>query len=223
MERHFDHELGELKEKLLTMASHAEKAVGDAVNALTNRDLELALKVKDNDEVLDQFEMAVDEEAIALLAKAPLANDLRFVTVALKLSQNLERVGDEAAKIAKRARDLCKEPPLKLQLELPRLSTLALGLLKTSLDSFVQKDSVAARAVIPRDKEVNGLHKQIQAQIIEHMKESPDHIARCLHLLVAAKSLERIADHAKNIAEEVVYLCEAQDIRHSGGANTTQR
>jgi phosphate transport system protein len=223
MERHFDHELGELKEKLLTMASHAEKAVGDAVNALTNRDLELALKVKDNDEVLDHFEMAVDEEAIALLAKAPLANDLRFVTVALKLSQNLERVGDEAAKIAKRARDLCKEPPLKLQLELPRLSTLALGLLKTSLDSFVQKDSVAARAVIPRDKEVNGLHKQIQAQIIEHMKESPDHIARCLHLLVAAKSLERIADHAKNIAEEVVYLCEAQDIRHSGGANTTQR
>jgi phosphate transport system protein len=223
MERHFDHELGELKEKLLTMASHAEKAVGDAVNALTNRDLELALKVKDNDEVLDHFEMAVDEEAIALLAKAPLANDLRFVTVALKLSQNLERVGDEAAKIAKRARDLCKEPPLKLQLELPRLSTLALGLLKTSLDSFVQKDSVAARAVIPRDKEVNGLHKQIQAQIIEHMKESPDHIARCLHLLVAAKSLERIADHAKNIAEEVVYLCEAQDIRHSGGANATQR
>jgi phosphate transport system protein len=223
MERHFDHELGELKEKLLTMASHAEKAVSDAVSALMNRDLELALKVKDNDEVLDHFEMAVDEEAIALLAKAPLANDLRFVTVALKLSQNLERVGDEAAKIAKRARDLCKEPPLKLQLELPRLSTLALGLLKTSLDSFVQRDSVAARAVIPRDKEVNGLHKQIQAQIIEHMKESPEHIARCLHLLVATKSLERIADHAKNIAEEVVYLCEAQDIRHSGGATAPQR
>jgi phosphate transport system protein len=216
MERHFDHELGALKEKLLTMASHAEKAVSDAVTALMNRDLELALKVKDNDEVLDHFEMEVDEEAITLLAKAPLANELRFVTVALKLSQNLERVGDEAAKIAKRARDLCKEPPLKLQLELPRMSTLALGLLKTSLDSFVQKDSVAARAVIPRDKEVNGLHKQIQAQIIEHMKQHPDNIARCLHLLVATKSLERIADHAKNIAEEVVYLCEAQDIRHGG-------
>ena len=223
MERHFDHELGELKEKLLTMASHAEKAVSDAVSALMNRNLELALKVKDNDEVLDNFEMAVDEEAIALLAKAPLANDLRFVTVALNLSQNLERVGDEAAKIAKRARDLCKEPPLKLHLELPRLSTLALGLLKTSLDSFVQRDSVVARAVIPRDREVNGLYKQIQAQIIEHMKESPDNIARCLHLLVATKSLERIADHAKNIAEEVVYLCEAQDIRHSGGATAPQR
>lgn len=220
MERHFDQELAELKQKLLTMASHAEKAVGDAVKALVNRDLELALAVKANDEVLDKFEMEVDEEAIALLAKAPLASDLRLVTIALKLSQNLERVGDEATKIAKRARDLSKEPPLKLQVDVPKLSTLALGSLKAALDAFVQKDSAAARALIPRDKEVNALHKQIQAQIIEHMKQSPDHIARCLHLLVATKSLERIADHAKNIAEEVVYLCEAQDIRHGSNGGT---
>ncbi len=200
---------------LLTMASHAEKSVSDAVNALVNRDLDLALDVKANDEVLDRFELEVDEMAINLLAKAPLASELRLVTVAMKLSQNLERVGDEATKIAKRARDLSKEPPLKLQLELPKLSSLALGLLKSALDSFVQKDSSAARAVIPRDKEVNALHKQIQAQIIEHMKQSPDNIQRCLHLLVSTKSLERIADHATNIAEEVVFLCEAQDIRHA--------
>lgn len=215
MERHFDHELAELKQKLLTMASHAEKSVSDAVAALANRNLELALAVKANDEVLDRFELDVDEMAINLLSKAPLASDLRLVTIAMKLSQNLERVGDEATKIAKRARDLSKEPPLKLQLDLPKLSSLALGSLKSALDAFVQKDSSAARALIPRDKEINALHKQIQAQIIEHMKLSPDHIARCLHLLVATKSLERIADHAKNIAEEVVYLCEAQDIRHA--------
>lgn len=215
MERHFDQELVDLKEKLLAMAGHAEKAVSDAVFALVNRDLDLALAVKANDEVVDRFELEVDEKAISLLAKAPLASDLRLVTMAMKLSQNLERVGDEATKIAKRARDLSKEPPLKLQLDLPRMSGLALGLLKAALDSFVQKDSAAARAMIPRDKEVNLLHKQIQAQIIEHMKLSPDNIARCLHLLVAAKSLERIADHATNIAEEVVYLCEAQDIRHA--------
>lgn len=215
MERHFDHELAELKQKLLTMASHAEKSVSDAVAALANRNLELALAVKANDEVLDRFELDVDEMAIHLLSKAPLASDLRLVTIAMKLSQNLERVGDEATKIAKRARDLSKEPPLKLQLDLPKLSSLALGSLKSALDAFVQKDSSAARALIPRDKEINALHKQIQAQIIEHMKLSPDHIARCLHLLVATKSLERIADHAKNIAEEVVYLCEAQDIRHA--------
>lgn len=218
MERHFDHDLADLKQKLLTMASHAERAVSDAVQALVNRDLDLALAVNANDEVLDRFELEVDELAINLLSKAPLASDLRLVTVAMKLSQNLERVGDEATKIAKRARDLSKEPPLKLQLELPRMSSLALGSLKVALDAFVQKDSSAARAMIPRDKEIDALHKQIQAQLIEHMKQSPDNIARSLHLLVATKSLERIADHAKNIAEEVVYLCDAQDIRHGATA-----
>lgn len=216
MDRHFDHDLADLKERLLTMASHAEKAVNDSVNALVNRDLDLALQVKANDEVLDRFEIEIDETAITLLAKAPLATDLRLVTVAMKISQNLERAGDEAAKIAKRARDLSKEPPLKLTLELPKMAGLALGLLKAALDAFVNRDSTAARGLIPRDKEVDLLHKQIQQQLIIHMKEHPDNIARCLHFLVAAKSLERIADHATNIAEEVVYLYEAQDIRHSG-------
>lgn len=215
MERHFDHELAELKQILLTMASHAERAVSDAVKALVNRDLDLALAVKANDEVLDRFELEVDGKVIHMLAKAPLASDLRLVTMAMKLSQNLERVGDEATKIAKRARDISKEPPLKLQLDFPRMLSLALGLLKAALDAFVQKDSIAARALIPRDKEVNALHKQIQAQLIAHMKESPENIQRCLHMLVASKSLERIADHATSIAEEVVYICEALDIRHA--------
>jgi phosphate transport system protein len=215
MERHFEQDLADLKQKLLTMASHAEKAVTEAVNALVNRDLELALQVRANDEVLDRFEMEIDEAAIALLARAPLASDLRLVTVAMKVSQNLERAGDEATKIAKRARDLAKEPPLKLNLKLLQMAELALGLLKSALDSFVNRDSAAARALIPRDKQVNALHKEIQQQLIAHMKEAPDNIARCLHFLVAAKSLERIADHATNIAEEVVYLCEAADIRHT--------
>lgn len=215
MERHFEQDLADLKQKLLTMASHAEKAVTDAVSALVNRNLELALQVRANDEVLDQFEMEIDEAAIALLARAPLASDLRLVTVAMKVSQNLERAGDEATKIAKRARDLAKEPPLKLKLPLSQMADLALGLLKAALDAFVNRDSAAARALIPRDQQVNALHKEIQHQLIAHMKESADNIARCLHFLVAAKSLERIADHATNIAEEVVYLCEAADIRHA--------
>jgi len=214
MEHHFDQELNALKERLLTMASHAETAVNRAIEALENRDLDLALQVRVNDEVLDRFEIEVDEMAISLLAKAPLASDLRLVTIAMKLSQNLERVGDEAAKIAKRARDLCKEPPLKLNLEIPRMSSLALGMLKSALDAFVNRDSNAARALIPRDQEVDTLHKHIQKQLIEHMQENPGNIARSLHFLVAVKSLERIADHATNIAEEVVYLCEATDIRH---------
>lgn len=215
MEHHFEQELNALKERLLVMAGHAEQAVNRAVESLVRRNLDLALQVRADDEILDRLEIEIDEMAISLLAKAPLASDLRLVTIAMKLSQNLERVGDEAAKIAKRARDLCKEPPLKLHVDIPKMSGLALDMLKRALDAFVQRNSAAARELIPRDKEIDQLHKAIQQQIITHMKESPDHIARSLHLLVAAKSLERIADHATNIAEEVVYLCEAADIRHA--------
>jgi phosphate transport system protein len=216
MEHHFDIELDVLKQKLLTMASHAETAVNRAVEALVTRNYDLAIRVKDEDTVIDQFEIEVDELAIQLLAKAPLANDLRLVTVAMKISQNLERVGDEAAKIAKRARDLSKEPPLKLNLELPQMAALALDMLKAALDSFVNHNSAAARAVIPRDKAVDALNKKINGELTLHMMDNRNSIPRCLNLIVAARSLERIADHAKNVAEEVVYLYEAQDIRHSG-------
>ena len=218
MEHLIDTELGGLKEKLLTMASHAEVAVNEAMRALIERDYDLALRVKANDQVLDQFEIEIDDLAIHLLAKAPLASDLRFVTVAMKISQNLERVGDEAAKIAKRARDLSQEPPVKLNLELPRMAALALSMLKSALDAFVHRQPAVARSIIPQDKEVNALNKQISNQIAEYMVANPDTIRRCLNWIVVTKSLERIADHAKNVAEEVVYLCEAQDIRHSSKA-----
>jgi phosphate transport system protein len=220
MERYFDMELTELKQKLLTMASHAESAVNLALEALVNRNLDLALKVKDDDQVIDQFEVEVDELAIQLLSKAPLASDLRFVTVAMKISQNLERVGDEATKIAKRARDLSKEPPLKFNVELPRMAGMSLALLKSALDAFVNRDSEAARTLIPRDKEVDALNKQINAELTRHMMEDKEDIPRCLNLMIVSRSLERIADHAKNMAEEVVFLYEAQDIRHTAKGQT---
>lgn len=216
MEHHFDTGLDTLKQRLLTMASHAEAAVNEAIRALVERDYDLALRVKEDDRVIDQFEVEIDDLAIHLLAKAPLASDLRFVTVAMKISQNLERVGDEASKIAKRARDLTAEPPVKLQLDLPRMASLALDMLKVALDAFVNRDPAAARAVIPRDKEVDALNRQINRELAQHMMENRETVMRCLHLIIVSKSLERIADHAKNVAEEVVYLCEAQDIRHTG-------
>jgi phosphate transport system protein len=216
MDNHFEMGLDELRQKLLTMASHAETAVNCAVRALVQRDAGLAHHVKEDDRVIDQFEVEIDEFAIQLLTKAPLATNLRLVTVAMKISQNLERIGDEATKIAKRARDLSQEPPIKLNLDLPRIAGLALDMLKTALDAFVNKDSAAARAIIPRDKEVDALNKQIHAVLVQHMEENPETIGRCLHWMVASKSLERIADHATNVAEDVVYLCEAQDIRHTG-------
>ena len=211
-------ELGELKEKLLTMASHAETALNEAIQSLVERDFDLASRVRDSDEVIDQLEIEIDELAIGLLAKAPLASDLRFVMVAMKVSQNLERIGDEASKIAKRARDLAEEAPLKIHLDLQRMTSLALGMLKGALDAFVNRAPAEARAIIPRDKEVDGLNKQFTQELAEHMVSYPDTIKRCLNLMVVVKSLERVADHAKNVAEEVVYLYEARDIRHIGAA-----
>ncbi len=212
--QHLELEIADLKQKLLTMASHAELAVRQALEALANRDEDLALRVKEDDTVIDQFEIQVDEAAVRLLAKAPLARDLRFIAVSMKISQNLERVGDEATKMAKRARDLNQEAPLKLSVDIPRLSILALEMLKASLDAFVNVDSSSARALIPKDKQVDALNKEIHQRIAGYMTEHPEAIGRCLNLMVVAKSLERIADHAKNVAEEVVYLCEAEDIRH---------
>ncbi len=159
METHFEMELDGLKQKLLLMASHAETAVNQAVQALVQRDSDLAQQVRENDRVIDQFEVEIDELVIQLLTKAPLAANLRLVTVAMKISQNLERVGDEAAKIAKRARDLSREAPVKINLDLPRMARMALDMVKAALDAFVNWDSAAARAIIPRDKEVDALNK----------------------------------------------------------------
>lgn len=213
MENHLEMDLERLRQHLLTMASHAENAVSLALQAVLRRDPDLALRVRDNDRVIDRFEVEIDDEAMRLLTKAPLATDLRLVTVSMKISQNFERIGDEASKIAKRARELCQEPPLKLQLDLPRLGALTLDMLKAALDAFSQRDPVAARAVIPRDREVNDVNHQIHAALVKHMMDDPATISRCLHLLVVAKSLERIADHATNVAEYVIYFCEARDIR----------
>jgi phosphate transport system protein len=213
---HFEQELDGLRNTLLTMASHAESAVKQGIDAVVNRDYDLALRVRAGDSVIDRFEVEVDELAIRLLAKAPLARDLRLIAVTRKISQNLERVGDEATKIAKRARDLSQEPPLKLIVPIPQMAELAVQMLRTSLDAFVNQDAATARALIPNDKQVDALNKEVHRQLAKQMDQDPSTIARCLNLMVVAKSLERIADHAKNVAEEVVYLCEAEDIRHSG-------
>jgi phosphate transport system protein len=215
MENYFEMDLDALRQKILLMASRAETAVNQSVQALVQRDHDLAVRVRLDDEIIDRFEIEIDEMAIVLLTKAPLASNLRLITVAMKVSQNLERIGDEATKIAKRARDLAQEPPVKLNLDVNHMASLALAMVKGALDAFVQRDSAAARAIIPRDKEVDALNKQLHQLLAQHMMANPDTIARCLHWIVATKSLERIADHAKNIAEEVVYLCEAQDIRHT--------
>jgi len=217
---HFEHELVGLKEKLLTMASHAEGAVTKSINALTERDDELARRVMADDVIVDQLEIEIDELAIHLLSKAPLATDLRLITVAMKISHDLERVSDEATTIARRSLELSLEPQLKPYIDIPRMAGMALEMLKDALDAFVNRDPAKARAIVPRDKEVDMLNKQLHRELSSYMVERPSTISRCLNLMVISKSLERVADHATNVAKEVVYLYEARDIRHSGQTAT---
>jgi phosphate transport system protein len=212
---HYSEEMTRLKDSLLSMASHAEAAVARAVRALVDRDDELARQVEKDDNVLDQFEIDIDNTAIHLLAKAPLATDLRLTTVAMKISQNLERVGDSAVTIARRAIELGAEPQLKPYVDIPRMAGMALEMLRDAITAFIDRDPEKARGVVPRDAEVDLLNRQLHRELSSYMIERPATITRCLNLMVISKSLERVADHATNIAEDVVYLYEAIDIRHS--------
>jgi phosphate transport system protein len=214
MTTHHDHDLALVKDMLLAMASHAQTAITQAVSALVERNDELAQKVKIGDSVLDELEMDVDDTATVLLSRAPLASELRFIIVAMKISHNLERVGDEATGIAKLAIKLNREPVGTPEVDIPRLAEMALEMLRLVMDAFITKNADKAREVVPKDSDVDSLHKQIQRVLISYMLEAPPNITRCLALMQIAKRLERIADHATNIAEEVVYMVEGRDIRH---------
>ena len=213
---HYSEEMNTLKETILAMASHSESAVARAMRALVERDDGLALKVQEDDNIIDQFEIEVDDIALHLLTKAPLATELRFITVAMKISQNLERIGDSAVTIARRGIELNTEPQLKAYVDLPRMATMALEMMREAISAFINREPDKARAVVRRDSEVDNLNRQLHRELSSYMVERPATISRCLNLMVISKCLERIADHATNIAEDVVYLYEAIDIRHSG-------
>ena len=212
---HYAEEMTRLKENLLAMASHAEDAVARAMRALIERDDALSRKVEEDDNILDQFEIEIDDLAIHLLAKAPLATDLRFTTIAMKTSANLERIGDEAVTIARRAVELNTEPQLKAYVDLPRMAEMAMAMLHEAITALVNRDAEKARQVVASDSAVDDLNRQVHRELASFMVEKPATITRSLKLMVISKSLERIADHATNIAEQVVYLLEAVDIRHS--------
>jgi len=212
---HYAQEMVRLKESLLAMASHAESAVTRAMRALVERDDALARSVLEDDNIIDQFEVEIDDIAIHLLAKAPVATDLRLTTVAMKISQNLERVGDEAVTISRRVLELGAEPQLKAYVDLPRMAAMSLEMLRDAITAFINREPDLARTVVPRDGDVDALNRQLHRELSSFMVERPSNISRCLSLMVISKSLERIADHATNVAQEVVYLYEAIDIRHT--------
>jgi phosphate transport system protein len=214
MSRPPQNEMDLLKEKLLTMASFAEGAVDRAIKALVRRDDEMARQTHEEDDRIDRLEMEIDEIALGLLARRPEPFDLRFVAVAMKIAHDLERVGDEATTISRRVIELSQEPQLRQASSIVELAGLALPMLKDALDAFVQGNVPKALAVIPRDRKVDALNKRLQTELADAMARRPSCISRCLSLMVISKSLERIGDHATNVAEDVVFLFEGRDIRH---------
>jgi phosphate transport system protein len=190
--------------------------VNQAVRALARRDDELARRTNEEDDRIDRLEVEIDELALALLIRRPRPFELRLVTVAMKISHNLERVGDEATTISRRVIELAQEPQVQQAGQIPPLAGVVLPMLKDALDAFVSGDVAKARAVIVRDRVADDMNRRLQAELAAVMAQRPSAITRCLSLMVIAKSLERIGDHATNVAEDVVYLHEGLDIRHGG-------
>jgi phosphate transport system protein len=212
--RHFELELDALRQRLLDMGARAERAALQSVQAVIQRDDSSAVAVETGDDVLDRLQMEIDEESIRLLSKAPLASDLRLVSTVMKIADQLERVGDEASTIARRAIELDKEPVLD---PIPDLTPLVEGVaqaLKTALDCFTTRDMDAAAAIVKRDRDLDELNRENRRNLTLAMTQSPQKISRALHWITISKSLERIGDHAKAIAQFVVYLHQAHDIRH---------
>jgi phosphate transport system protein len=207
-------QIDHLKKMLLLMASNAEQCVQKSVHSLVKRDQAPALSAKEQDSVIDQLEKDVDELAMKLLAVGPTEGDLRFISMAMKISTELERVGDEATTLSRRSLELMKEEPLKPGVDIQPIAQMVIEMLKSALDAFVYRRPDTARQIILKDKEVDKLNKSIYAQMTQRMIKEPGCVMRCLHYITIAKSFERIGDHASNIAEEVVFLCEARDIRH---------
>jgi phosphate transport system protein len=216
MKRFFDSELENFRSHLLQMGERAMDQTRLAMKALMDADIALADKVIATDDELDQFEVQIDDEAIRYMTlRGPVASELRLIVVGMKASHDLERVGDEATGIARRSRKLAIEPRLELYADLPRMATIALAMLRDALDCFVQEDEQKALSVIRRDPEVDNLNRLLYRRLTSYMIEKPETIARALELMFISKSIERIADHATNIAEEMVFLSRGQDIRHS--------
>ena len=211
----FDNELRALKEKVLTLGSMVETAIHDSVQSLVERDNNLAREVVINDHEINAFDVEIDEECIRLIAlRQPKARDLRFIITAMKITTDLERMGDLAVNIAERALELNEEPILKPYIDIPRMAEISQVMVKNSLDAFVRGCTKLPNEVIKMDEEVDKLNVQVFNELLFYMIQDPNTVSRATRITYVSKYLERIADHATNIAEMVFYLCKGKIIRH---------
>lgn len=215
MHRHFDEELGQLKDKLFKMGLLVEEAIRNAVDSLIKRDTKLAKTIMEGDQKINILEIEIDEFGHELIAlRQPTAIDLRFITMVLKINSDLERGGDQAVNIAEKAMALNKEVPLKSFLDIPKMAELAITMIKESLDAFVERDAARAKAICERDDELDGMNDRIYNELQEAMKSRSIEIPQAVNLIMVSHNLERIGDLATNIAEDVIYLAKGIDIRH---------
>lgn len=213
--RHFSTELGELHEKLAQMGGLVEANIRRSVRALSDRDPEQANQVMRDEERINQMQIEIDNLTTRLLVlNQPMARDLRFLTAALKINTDLERIGDLAVNIARRALSLLQGPPIKAAIDIPRMAALVESMLLKSLDAFVHEDSEAAQAVLLADDEVDELRDTAYNELIALMQRDPAVISSAIAWIFVARNLERIADHATNIAEDVIFLVKGVDVRH---------
>ena len=215
MTRHFHEELDALKQTLLLMGALVEQQIRRVMQALLDRDDAAARDVIERDNEVNAYDVQIDEKCVELLALyQPTAGDLRFLTTAMKIVTDLERIGDQAVNIAQRTMELNREPQLKPYIDLPRMADLAQQMVKASLDAFVARDTELARRVCADDAAVDALKEQIFRELLTFMMEDPKTIPRAIRLIFISRFLERTADHATNIAEMVIYMVESKMVRH---------
>ncbi len=213
--RHFNVEIEELHESLLQMGGLVESSIRRSVESLVERDKELAKAVMRDEPRINQMQVEVDAKTVRLLAlHQPVARDLRFLTATLKINTDLERMGDLAVNIAERALALISRPPVKPLIDLPKMASLVQSMLLKSLDAFVKVDADLAQSILPQDDEVDALRDALYTELLDFMQRDPGVIPAAVDLIFVARNLERIADHATNVAEDVIFLARGVDVRH---------
>ena len=215
MERHFDKSLDQLNRKIIEMGTIAETMIGRAVQALADRQVEMTDEVFALENRINHMQIEIDEDALRLLAtQQPVAADLRFLVAAMKINGELERIGDQAVNVCESTRLLLQQPPLKPLVILPMMAETAQKMVRESLNAFVSRDPVLAKAVILEDDHVDNFKDQIFRELLTYMMSEPSTIPRAMSLVLISRNLERIGDQATNIAEEVIYMVEGKDVRH---------
>lgn len=218
MERHFDEALQGLKLQLMKMSALAEAMIGEAVKVLVERDEKVIATVYEREKEVNRLQVAIDEVCLTLIAlHQPAAGDLRFILGAAKTNSDLERLADQAVNIVDKAKKLIEEPPLRPFSIIPKMATLARGMVRDSLHAFVNRDTNQSRDVLTRDDELDECKSKITVELSEFMRRDPASIPQALALILIARNLERIGDHATNIAENTIFVVEGRDVRHHGG------